>query len=131
MRRLIVASLLLLVSAPAAAADTLTVTTNADAGAGSLRERVAAANAGDTVAIPAAIDPIVLTSGEIVVSKQLTIDGGAAAQTSVSGNDASRIFHITGGPVTLRRMTIHDGLHSSASEGGGCILHDSGANSGT
>ena len=37
---------------------------------------------------------ITLTSGEIVVSRQLTIAGPGAAQLTISGNDASRIFHV-------------------------------------
>ena len=52
---------------------------------------------------------IALTSGEIVISKNLTIDGSALAlQVTISGNNASRVFNITtaGNTVTLNNLTI-------------------------
>ncbi len=57
--------------------DTLTVTTTADSGAGSLRDAIAAAGNGDTIQFDAALNgqTINLTSGELVIDKNITISG--------------------------------------------------------
>jgi hypothetical protein len=78
-------------------AATLTVTTTADSGAGSLRAQVAAAASGDTIDfnLPAG-STIALFTGEIAISKNLTITGPGASALTISGSDASRIFDVTG-----------------------------------
>lgn len=82
------------VSAATVRADTLTVTTTADSGTGSLRERIAAAASGDTIAITAA-GTITLTSGELVVrGKDLVIAGPGATELTVTTNASSRAFRI-------------------------------------
>src|SRR6516225_3289874 len=62
--------------------STLTVTNNLDSGPGSLRAEIAAAKSGDTVAFAPSIGLINLSSGELVINKNLTIQGpGAGLQT--------------------------------------------------
>lgn len=113
---------LLAVSAQSAV---LTVTNTQDAGAGSLRAAVAAALAGDTIEfniptsdpgynIPTGAFTITLTSGEIVIAKDLTIAGPSAANIAVSGNQASRIFDITTGVVAISDLLLINGKAEGA-----------------
>src|SRR5262249_6281577 len=57
--------------------STLTVLNNLDIGAGSLGAAIAAAHNGDTVVFASSLagQTITLTSGELVISKSLEIDG--------------------------------------------------------
>ena len=68
--------LTIVMAASVSMAATITVTSTADSGAGSLRQAVADASAGDTVdfnlTYPATIT---LTSGDININKDLTITG--------------------------------------------------------
>jgi hypothetical protein len=90
----------------------LTVTTAADSGAGSLRAEIAAANSGDTINFAASLkgQTITLTSGELLINKGLTIQGPGAAQLTISGGNASRVFDVTSSqPVVLTGLTISNG----------------------
>src|SRR5262249_35750736 len=60
--------------------STLTVMNNLDSGAGSLRAEIAAANPGDTIVFAPGLDgqTIQLTSGELAITKSLTIQGPGA-----------------------------------------------------
>src|SRR5204863_4268000 len=57
--------------------STLTVTSANDSGAGSLRDAIAAAQSGDTIAFDAGLagQAISLTGGELAINKSLTIHG--------------------------------------------------------
>lgn len=100
----------------AAPAATLTVTNTNDSGAGSLRAAVAAAHPGDTVEF-SVTGVITLTTGHILIAKDLTITGPGAAHLTVSGNNASRIFEIAfGSTVAISGLTIANG---NAGNGGG------------
>ena len=108
-----------------AQAGTIAVTSTADSGPGSLRNALVLANNGDTINITAK-GTITLTSGELVVAKSVTIHGPGAAKLSVSGNSASRVFHVTPNTiVTISALTITNGSASSdlgnfpANAGGG------------
>jgi predicted outer membrane repeat protein len=108
----------------AAAATTLHVTTTADAGAGSLRDTVAGASAGDTIAFDVT-GTITLTSGEIAINQPLTFSGPGATSLAISGNDASRIFNITGNAaVTISGLAFTHGSSPSGTFGGGAIHSD-------
>ena len=76
--------------------STLTVLNNLDSGAGSLRADIAAAHSGDTIVFAPSLDgqTITLTSGELLINKNLTIAGPGAGELTVSGNDASRVFEV-------------------------------------
>jgi hypothetical protein len=125
------------------------VTTTGDTGAGSLRAAIAAANPGDTITfnIPTT-DPgyssgvytITLTSGELAIAQNLTIQGPGTSVLTISGNNASRIFFLnpvapgatTGPPLTsqvvkISGMTLANGL---AQGGNGAISQDDGTYTG-
>lgn len=124
-RVLLVSSVILALASVSAHSAVLTVTNTQDGGPGSLREAVAAAMAGDTIEfnLPTS-DPgynnstgiftVTLTTGEIVIAKDLTIAGPSAANVAVSGNHATRIFHITGGDVAISTISLIDGRAKGA-----------------
>src|SRR5260370_25665663 len=99
--------------------STLTVLNNTDSGDGSLRVAIAAASSGDTITFDPSLagQTITLTSGELAIDKSLDIKGLGADQLTISGNDASRVFDISGGlTVTLAHLAI---VHGRASQAGG------------
>src|SRR5438128_1706937 len=100
--------------------STLTILNNADSGDGSLRAMLALASSGDTITFDPSLagQTITLTSGELAINKSLDIEGLGADQLTISGNDASRVFDITGGglTVTLADLAI---VHGRANQGGG------------
>lgn len=110
------------------------VLNNEDSGPGSLRQAIADASPGDTITFSRSIDSysIVLTSGELIIDKPLTIDASPIL-ISISGNGDgnfypspgdSRIFNITAAanPVTLDSLFLADGLAPDF-EHGGAILN--------
>jgi hypothetical protein len=97
-------------TAPNSDAATLTVANTNDSGAGSLRLAIANAAPGDTVDFNAVLSgqTITLTSGELFVGKSLTISGPAGGIT-VSGNDVSRVFRISGAVVNISGISVSHG----------------------
>ena len=96
-------------SAPAGAA-TLTVTSAADSGAGSLREQVAAAAAGDTVTFEAALQGQTITLlSTIAIDRDLTIVGApaGAARPTLTG-DVTLLSVGAGVTATLSFLRIAD-----------------------
>ena len=101
--------------------STLTVLNNLDSGAGSLRYEIAAANTKDTIVFAPSLagQTITLTSGELLINKNLTITGLGAGQLAVSGNRASGVFEVAAKTkVALSGLTIENGVNSY---GGGGI----------
>jgi hypothetical protein len=99
----------------------LTVLNNADRGAGSLRDTVAAAQSGDTIVFDPnlAYETITLSSGPLALSSNLTIDGLDANQLAISGNNASQLFTLSGtAQVTIANLTLTGGMSSQ----GGAIF---------
>ena len=97
LRTLLLSTVIVPLASFSAQAAVLTVTNTQDDGANSLRTTVATAIAGDTIGfnIPTSdpgYDPltgiftVTLTSGEIVINKDLTIAGPSAANIVVNGN---------------------------------------------
>ncbi|QIR41136.1 type I secretion C-terminal target domain-containing protein [Tolypothrix sp. PCC 7910] len=107
---------------------TINVTSTADNGAGSLRAALASAQTGDTIKFASTLanKTITLTSGQINITKNLTIDGAGAANLKISGNNASRIFEV-GRHVnaTLRNLSITNGY--STERGGAVKVVDYGS----
>jgi CSLREA domain-containing protein len=142
-----ISALLLAVSAEAAS---LTVNSGADSGGTcpgttcTLREAIATVASGDTINFAAGVTTITLTSGELLINKNLTINGPGANLLSVqrstaSGTPVFRIFNISnisngttsGLTVTISGLTIANGLaHSEsgdfASNIGGGIVNNHG-----
>ena len=92
----------------AGAATTLHVTSTADSGAGSLRDVVGGASAGDTIVFDVT-GTITLTSGHISIDDALTITGPGAGALTISGNDNSRVFNIPSAAVTISGLTFAHG----------------------
>jgi len=104
-----------------AMAATITVTTTDDSGAGSLRDAIASASSGDTINF-GVTGTITLTTGQLLISKDLTITGPGVSRLAISGNNASRVFNITAGTVTISGVTIQDG-NVPTGQGAGGILN--------
>jgi hypothetical protein len=93
--------------------STVTVTNNLDSGPGSLRADIAAAQSGDTVNFSPSLDgqTITLTSGNLAISNNLTIQGPGASLLTISGNHVSQVFQVSGAqPVVLSGLTISNGV---------------------
>ncbi|MBX7103172.1 MAG: right-handed parallel beta-helix repeat-containing protein [Gemmataceae bacterium] len=108
------------------------VTNTGDSGAGSLRQAVLDANAApgpDTITFDATFygvaKTIALTTGELAISDQVTIEGPSIGALSVSGNLAGRVFNTSsaaaGTPITLRNIRLANG---KASTGGALLVDD-------
>lgn len=122
--------------------STLTVTSAADSGPGSLRAEITAANNKDTIVFAPSLNgqTITLTSGELDITKNLTIQGPGAGQLAISGNRqlvlggpgyyGFRVFEVDSATVTIAGLTITDGYAnvnaSPTSGGGGGILNHGG-----
>jgi|GEM_PF-2237934 len=113
------------------------VTTTADSGAGSLRQVIADACADSTITFDlpgAGPHTITLTSGELVVAKNLTINNDSGESITISGNNASRVFNINiGNTVAILDLTLTNGRAADGAAGGstgttgengGAILND-------
>jgi hypothetical protein len=95
-------------------AATLSVTSALDDGSGgTLRSQITAAATGDVITFAPSVfvqpRTITLTQGEIPINKNLTIFGPGAARCTISGNNASRIFNISGNSVRISGMTLSNG----------------------
>src|SRR5262249_10508252 len=100
---------------------TLIVTNTNDSGPGSLRQALADANDGDIIGF-AVTGTIGLTSGELLVAKNITISGPGAQSLTVNGNAKSRVFHISSDEtVTISGLTMMNGHTTDL---GGGILND-------
>lgn len=122
-------------------ADVPVTNTNDDLG-GSLRQSIKNAKRGDRIVfqIPTSDggyypDPqtffVTLTSGELVIDKDLTIDAGGqkivVRRSTVSGDTPYfRVFHITAGTVVLSGLTIQYGNASTSADPTGGGIHNSG-----
>lgn len=127
--------------AATASAATLTVTKTADTNDGvcdadcSLREAVAAAAAsGDTIVFASPLfdtSQIVDVNGQIVLNKSLTITGKGANLTNIrnvaAANATTRVFLVSGNPVTLSKMTVSGGRVDRFDPNSGCASDICGA----
>jgi hypothetical protein len=87
------------------AIELIVLNTN-DNGAGSLRQAIADAGGGDTILFDSSLNgqTITLTSGQLLITKTLTISGPGANLLAISGNNALRVFYITS-TVTITMLT--------------------------
>jgi hypothetical protein len=115
--------------APTAAASNAIVTSGDDAGPGSLRQAIADAAPGDTITFAPSVTTVTLTTAELTIAKDLTIQGGSQGGVRVersaqTGTPEFRLFHITAGTVTISGLTVANGKTGpddvqTASEAGG------------
>ena len=102
------------------------VTTNQDVvdandGLTSLREAIAAAEAGATITFADGVANIVLSGTQLEISKAITIDGGDGV--TIDANDQSRVVYVaegTEGVVSFKGLTFVGGNATDA--GGGLYL---------
>jgi len=108
-----------------ASAATITVANTNDSGAGSLRQALTDAAPGDTINFDATVfsspQTITLTSGQLVIDKDLTIQGPGASLLSISGNSYGySVFSINSGvTATLDGISIKEGRGGFIGGGGG------------
>jgi hypothetical protein len=94
-------------------ASAITVTNTNDSGAGSLRQAITDAVAGDTIDFaPAVTGTITLTSAILSIQKNLTIIGPGSGKLAISGNDERVIFvlGVQGNPASLNINVTITGL---------------------
>jgi CSLREA domain-containing protein len=84
-----------------------TVTNLNDSGAGSLRDTIAIAVAGDTIQF-GVTGTITLTSDQLTVNKNLTIAGPGPGSLAITFGGFGRAFWISSGNVNLSGITIRD-----------------------
>src|SRR5215472_13308687 len=99
----------------AARATTITVTNTNDSGPGSLRAALAAANDFDAIDATGVSGTILLTSGPLEVTRNVTILGPGPANLAVNGNATNRVFEVHGSPFTngdvvISGLTITNGV---------------------
>ena len=97
----------------------LTVTTAADNGVGSLRTEILVAHSGDTINFASSLkgQTIVLFGGELVIDKNLNIEGLGAKSLAIAGG-GGRVFEVDAGvQATLSGLTIKRGIASTGSPG--------------
>ena len=78
--------------------------------------------------------PLTSANGELKITGDLTINGPGANRLTVSGSNATRVFDISGGTVTIAGLTIAQGSTTGTGDpnhpsdlGGGGILNQGGA----
>src|SRR6266540_3967117 len=101
-----------LLGTSAASAATITVINTNDSGPGSLRQALSDANNGDTINFNSSLNGqrITLTSGQLVVNRNLKIGGLGANNLTVDGNANDRVFYINFNiTVTISGLTITNG----------------------
>ena len=99
----------------------LTVTNLNDDGPGSLRDAIANTPQGRTVDF--SVTGVIELASELVIDKDITILGPGAGQLTVSGDNTTRIFNITGGiNIKISHITIADGFIDSGLPFGSAIV---------
>jgi hypothetical protein len=109
------------------------VTSLADNGAGSLRQTIAASEAGDIICF-STNGIITLTNGELEIAQSLTITGPGATNLILSGNGSSRVININNSTATvsIACLTVCNGQAPGGAAGAsGSFYSPSGGNGGS
>lgn len=102
-----------LACAPAMAADLVVVSLD-DTGAGTLRNAIANALAGDRIVFAPGLAGTISLNSTLTIGRDLIIEGNGNIE--LDGRDTSRVITITAGQVDLRRLVVRNGF---ATDGGG------------
>src|SRR4029077_4680139 len=111
---------------------TIIVTNTNDSGPGPPGQRLADAQNGDTIQFDPALNgqTILLTTAELVINKNITINGPGAnllsvARSTATGTPQFRIFHILPDhTVAIQNITISGGNMSTGSASGGGLFNE-------
>jgi hypothetical protein len=98
------------------------VTNTNDSGIGSLRDVIGCAQDGANITFDPGLSgqTILLTTGEILINKNLTLSGLGMQDLTISGNNASRIFHLfPGHTFIIKDMALKD---AETNPNGGAIF---------
>ncbi len=108
-------------------AATITVTNTHDAGTGSLRWAVGAAQNGDMIVFSKSIHGGVISLfSEITINREVRIVGPGADKMTISGRGANRIFYVVNGNTRFSRLKFKNG--NTTGIGGALRIHVVGAN---
>ena len=122
--RFLVASLTstLLLNVAVTRGATLTVFNSADGGPGTLRQTIFDASSGDTINFATGVSQVSLTSDELLINKNLTIDGPGADRLIIYGSNF-RIFHVAPASVaaTISGLKMQSGRAPVNEDGGGIL----------
>jgi hypothetical protein len=112
-------------SVKSARSATITVVNTNDSGPGSLRDALAIANDGDKIDATGVSGTILLTSGELQVTRNVIISGPGAGNLKVDANHNSRLFENFASNVTISSLTITNGgsFCDPCPEQGGILNH--------
>ena len=109
MRFAVISGLFVCAIAMQTGAATITVTNTNDSGPGSLRQALMNANDGDTINL-AVTGNIALTSGGLVIDKNVTVSGPGANELSIDGNQEDFVFAVDPDKTaTISGLTIRNG----------------------
>ncbi|MBS1807940.1 MAG: hypothetical protein JST84_07095, partial [Acidobacteria bacterium] len=112
------------VTAAAPMFATFPVTNLNDSGLGSLRQAILDANANpgaDVIDATGVTGTITINPANyfLVITDDVTINGSGQANLTISGGNASRIFWIQNGTITIQNLTLANGLAKGGNGGGG------------
>ncbi len=118
----LISVLLLCAMATQTGAATITVTNTNDSGPGSLRQAILNASSGDTINFAPSVTTVTLTSGELVIDKNLIITGPGANRLTVTAEYHDfvyfRIFNISSSTVTVSMSGTRSQMASLAALAG-------------
>ena len=103
------------------------VTSTADSGAGSLRQAVSDLCAGGKITFNSSLSgqTITLTSAQLTIAKNMTIDGsGLASQVTVSGGNAVRVIYVNASvTAAVKALKVTKGEAATGNNRGGGIYN--------